>query len=158
VAAGVAALSPDVEIVVVHDAARPFVSQALIAATVEAAVEAGAAIAALAVRDTVKLAVRARGGDVAPLVGGTAGGGKALILRQAQSAAPGRIAEEECPADYPIDCGDGHCCPADSSCCSVGCCPTGFPHLCGSRCYATLQDAIDAGCSSGEVEVCGVPQ
>lgn len=96
--------------------------------------------------------------DFTPLIGGTAGGGKALILRQAQSGAPGRIAQEECPADYPIDCGDGNCCPADSSCCSVGCCPTGFPHRCGARCYATLQDAIDAGCAASEVEVCGVPQ
>ena len=114
---------------------------------------------ALVLAACLSIAPAATAGETfTPLVGGTAGGGKALILRQAQSGAPGRIAEEECPADYPIDCGDGHCCPANSSCCSVGCCPTGFPHLCGSRCYATLQDAIDAGCSSGEVEVCGVPQ
>jgi 2-C-methyl-D-erythritol 4-phosphate cytidylyltransferase/2-C-methyl-D-erythritol 2,4-cyclodiphosphate synthase len=42
------------EIVVVHDAARPLVSDALIARTVDAAAEDGAAIAALAATDTVK--------------------------------------------------------------------------------------------------------
>lgn len=42
------------EIVVVHDAARPFVSPALIGRTIEAAAIDGAAIAALPARDTVK--------------------------------------------------------------------------------------------------------
>ena len=56
VAAGFAAVSADVDVVVVHDAARPFVSAALIAATVEAALEAGAAVAATPARDTIKLA------------------------------------------------------------------------------------------------------
>ena len=41
-------------LVVVHDAARPLVSQALIARTIEAAQRDGAAIAALPVHDTVK--------------------------------------------------------------------------------------------------------
>ena len=44
------------DVIVVHDAARPFVSADLIARTVDAAEAHGAAIAALAVRDTVKQA------------------------------------------------------------------------------------------------------
>lgn len=47
------------DIVVVHDAARPFVTAALIERTVLAAHEHGAAIAALPVRDTVKQVSRA---------------------------------------------------------------------------------------------------
>jgi 2-C-methyl-D-erythritol 4-phosphate cytidylyltransferase/2-C-methyl-D-erythritol 2,4-cyclodiphosphate synthase len=42
------------DIVVIHDAARPLVSGALIRRTVEAAIEAGAAIAAMRASDTVK--------------------------------------------------------------------------------------------------------
>lgn len=44
------------DIVLVHDAARPFVDVATIERVVQAAAEAGAAIAALPARDTVKLA------------------------------------------------------------------------------------------------------
>jgi 2-C-methyl-D-erythritol 4-phosphate cytidylyltransferase / 2-C-methyl-D-erythritol 2,4-cyclodiphosphate synthase len=44
------------DIVVIHDAARPFVTDDLIRRTVEAAAECGAAIAALPARDTVKRA------------------------------------------------------------------------------------------------------
>jgi 2-C-methyl-D-erythritol 4-phosphate cytidylyltransferase/2-C-methyl-D-erythritol 2,4-cyclodiphosphate synthase len=44
------------DIVVIHDAARPFVTDDTIRRTVVAAVETGAAIAALAARDTVKRA------------------------------------------------------------------------------------------------------
>lgn len=44
----------DAEVVVVHDAARPFVTPALIDRTVDAARESGAAIAALSVQETVK--------------------------------------------------------------------------------------------------------
>ncbi|MEW6323638.1 MAG: 2-C-methyl-D-erythritol 2,4-cyclodiphosphate synthase [Acidobacteriota bacterium] len=44
------------DVVVIHDAARPFASEALITRTVEAAIAHGAAIAALPVRDTVKRA------------------------------------------------------------------------------------------------------
>ena len=54
VAAGFDAVTPTADIVVVHDAARPFCSVELIAATVDAAFESGAAIAALPSRDTVK--------------------------------------------------------------------------------------------------------
>jgi 2-C-methyl-D-erythritol 4-phosphate cytidylyltransferase / 2-C-methyl-D-erythritol 2,4-cyclodiphosphate synthase len=61
VANGFAAVSPQAEIVLVHDAARPLVSDAVISRTIAAAAESGAAIAAVPVHDTVKRAV-ARGG------------------------------------------------------------------------------------------------
>ena len=48
------AAAPHSDIVVVHDAARPFVSADLITRTIAAAAESGAAIAALQARDTVK--------------------------------------------------------------------------------------------------------
>ena len=48
--------SPDAGIVVIHDAARPFVTAELIARTIDAAGAHGAAIAAITVRDTVKQA------------------------------------------------------------------------------------------------------
>ena len=51
---GLAALSPRTEIVAIQDAARPCTSPALIAATVAAALETGAAVAAQAVTDTIK--------------------------------------------------------------------------------------------------------
>jgi 2-C-methyl-D-erythritol 4-phosphate cytidylyltransferase len=51
---GLEALSPAAEIVAIQDAARPCTSPALIAATVEAAKETGAAVAAQAVTDTIK--------------------------------------------------------------------------------------------------------
>jgi 2-C-methyl-D-erythritol 4-phosphate cytidylyltransferase/2-C-methyl-D-erythritol 2,4-cyclodiphosphate synthase len=54
VRAGVAALTPGVELVLIHDAARPFASATLIDRVIAAATEHGAAIPALAVRDTVK--------------------------------------------------------------------------------------------------------
>ena len=44
------------DIVVIHDAARPFASPGLVMRTIDAAVESGAALAALGVSDTVKLA------------------------------------------------------------------------------------------------------
>ncbi len=54
VARGVNAVSPQAELVVVHDAARPLCPVGLIDRTVEAAAVHGAAIAALAAHDTVK--------------------------------------------------------------------------------------------------------
>lgn len=51
---GLAALSPQSEIVAIQDAARPCASHSLIAATVAAAREVGAAVAAQAVTDTIK--------------------------------------------------------------------------------------------------------
>ena len=50
------AIEPPADVVVVHDAARPFVDAATIDRTIDAAIESGAAIAALPSRDTVKLA------------------------------------------------------------------------------------------------------
>jgi 2-C-methyl-D-erythritol 4-phosphate cytidylyltransferase len=51
---GLEALSPKTEIVAIQDAARPCTSEALIEATIEAARETGAAVAAQAVTDTIK--------------------------------------------------------------------------------------------------------
>ena len=54
VAKGFDAVSSSADVVLIHDAARPFVSAALIDATIEAAAVHGAAIAALQSKDTVK--------------------------------------------------------------------------------------------------------
>jgi 2-C-methyl-D-erythritol 4-phosphate cytidylyltransferase len=51
---GLEALSPEAEIVAIHDAARPCVSEELIAETVKCAEETGAAVAARPVTDTIK--------------------------------------------------------------------------------------------------------
>jgi 2-C-methyl-D-erythritol 4-phosphate cytidylyltransferase len=51
---GLEALSAKAEIVAIQDAARPCTSEALIAATIEAARKTGAAVAAQAVTDTIK--------------------------------------------------------------------------------------------------------
>jgi 2-C-methyl-D-erythritol 4-phosphate cytidylyltransferase/2-C-methyl-D-erythritol 2,4-cyclodiphosphate synthase len=51
-----ASVSPDAAVVLVHDAARPYVSARLITETIRAAEQHGAAIVALPVRDTVKRA------------------------------------------------------------------------------------------------------
>jgi 2-C-methyl-D-erythritol 4-phosphate cytidylyltransferase / 2-C-methyl-D-erythritol 2,4-cyclodiphosphate synthase len=48
--------SPNADLILVHDAARPFVTTAVIARTLAAAAEHGAAIAAMAARDTIKRA------------------------------------------------------------------------------------------------------
>ncbi|MFQ5715500.1 MAG: 2-C-methyl-D-erythritol 4-phosphate cytidylyltransferase [Nitrospinales bacterium] len=53
---GLKALDADVDIVVVHDGARPFVGRRVIRECVDAAREYGAAIAAIPVSDTVKRA------------------------------------------------------------------------------------------------------
>jgi 2-C-methyl-D-erythritol 4-phosphate cytidylyltransferase/2-C-methyl-D-erythritol 2,4-cyclodiphosphate synthase len=55
VANGFAAAGAGCDIVVVHDAARPFASVDLIARTIDAAAECGAALAAIPARDTIKL-------------------------------------------------------------------------------------------------------
>jgi len=52
------------DLVVIHDAARPFASAALISRTIAAAAESGAAVAALPARDTVKRS----GGEQVPFV------------------------------------------------------------------------------------------
>lgn len=46
--------SAEAEIIVVHDAARPFAAQAIFAASIAAAAQSGAAIAAIPVADTLK--------------------------------------------------------------------------------------------------------
>lgn len=56
VRAGFAAVSPTADVVLVHDAARPFVTADVIDRVIAAAVETGAAIPAVAVADTVKRA------------------------------------------------------------------------------------------------------
>jgi 2-C-methyl-D-erythritol 4-phosphate cytidylyltransferase/2-C-methyl-D-erythritol 2,4-cyclodiphosphate synthase len=61
VANALARVSDGAEIVVIHDAARPFVSTDLIERTIRAAQEFGAAIAALPVHDTVKQSVESAG-------------------------------------------------------------------------------------------------
>jgi 2-C-methyl-D-erythritol 4-phosphate cytidylyltransferase/2-C-methyl-D-erythritol 2,4-cyclodiphosphate synthase len=60
-------VSERADIVVVHDAARPFVSGDLIERTIAAAAESGAALAALPVRDTVKRGARRPQGPVGGL-------------------------------------------------------------------------------------------
>ena len=66
VACGLAAVDATTDVVLVHDAARPFVDEALIDRAIDAAAESGAAICALQARDTVKLAER--DGDAAWIV------------------------------------------------------------------------------------------
>jgi 2-C-methyl-D-erythritol 4-phosphate cytidylyltransferase len=51
---GLEALSPKTEVVAIQDAARPCTTEALIAATIEAARETGAAVAAQQITDTIK--------------------------------------------------------------------------------------------------------
>ncbi len=53
---GLRAIPEQCEIVVIHDAARPLVTQELIARSVAEARAAGAAVAAVPVKDTIKLA------------------------------------------------------------------------------------------------------
>jgi 2-C-methyl-D-erythritol 4-phosphate cytidylyltransferase/2-C-methyl-D-erythritol 2,4-cyclodiphosphate synthase len=90
VRAGLLALGP-VDVVLVHDAARPFASPALARAVAEAAASRGAALAAVAATDTVK---RAAGGDVAETLdrralwlAQTPQGFRAPLLRRAFDAA-----------------------------------------------------------------------
>lgn len=52
--AGLQAVSPSVEIVAIHDAARPLVATALFDAVIDAARQHGAAIAAIPIADTIK--------------------------------------------------------------------------------------------------------
>jgi 2-C-methyl-D-erythritol 4-phosphate cytidylyltransferase len=54
VMAGFRCLDHDVDIVVIHDGARPFVTPALIRAAIDAALQAGSAVAAIPESDTLK--------------------------------------------------------------------------------------------------------
>ncbi|WP_256872739.1 2-C-methyl-D-erythritol 4-phosphate cytidylyltransferase [Candidatus Entotheonella palauensis] len=51
---GLQQLAPEVDLVVIHDGVRPFVSHALIEDAVEGAAQHGAAIAAVPLKDTIK--------------------------------------------------------------------------------------------------------
>ena len=62
---GLDALAPDTDIVLIHDAVRPFVPRRAIEESIEAAAEHGAAVVAMPVADTVK---RANGERVAETV------------------------------------------------------------------------------------------
>ena len=62
VANAFAAISDETDVVVIHDAARPFASPELVSRTIAAAAEAGAALAALRARDTVKRSRPAKAG------------------------------------------------------------------------------------------------
>ena len=53
---GIHALSPDIDFVIVHDGVRPFVTDETIFACLTAADECGAAVAAVPVKDTIKVA------------------------------------------------------------------------------------------------------
>jgi 2-C-methyl-D-erythritol 4-phosphate cytidylyltransferase len=93
VAAGVAALDPDCEIAVVHDAARPLVTPDRIADCIAAARAHGAAILATPVADTIK---RGRDGRVTETVARsdlwvvqTPQAFRADVLRRAHAAAGG---------------------------------------------------------------------
>jgi len=66
VANAFAATTERTDVVVIHDAARPFVSADLIMRTIAAAAESGAALAAVPARDTVKRARTARPGRDRP--------------------------------------------------------------------------------------------
>lgn len=57
---GLTCISPSAEIVAIHDAARPLVTQEIILASIEAARENGAAIAAVPVVDTIKSSLDCR--------------------------------------------------------------------------------------------------
>jgi 2-C-methyl-D-erythritol 4-phosphate cytidylyltransferase/2-C-methyl-D-erythritol 2,4-cyclodiphosphate synthase len=79
VARALARVPAAAEIVVVHDAARPLVSAALIARTMDAAIADGAAIAALPATDTVKR------GDERRLIVGTVPRGEIYLAQTPQA-------------------------------------------------------------------------
>jgi 2-C-methyl-D-erythritol 4-phosphate cytidylyltransferase len=99
VAAGVALLDPDCAIAVVHDAVRPLVGAAAIAACIAAARDTGAAILAVRVADTVK---RCAGDRVIETVARadlwlaqTPQAFRADVLRRAHAAAAGVLATDD---------------------------------------------------------------
>ena len=55
VAAGLSLVDPAAEVVIVHDAARPFASASCVQACIDAALSTGAAIVAVPARDTIKV-------------------------------------------------------------------------------------------------------
>ena len=65
------AASADADVIVIHDAARPFVTPAVIARTIDGATTYGAAIAAMTARDTIKQTVGEAMADGARLIRST---------------------------------------------------------------------------------------
>jgi 2-C-methyl-D-erythritol 4-phosphate cytidylyltransferase len=91
VAAGLAALG-EVDLILVHDAARPLVEDATIAAVIEAAAKSGAAVPALPIHDTVKEVgaegrVKATPPRAALVLAQTPQGFRADLLRRAHAEA-----------------------------------------------------------------------
>lgn len=74
------ATSDTSDVIVIHDAARPFASADLIARTIAAAAESGAAVAAVQSRDTVKEAAPWRGVEEA-----TSSGAEGVMWRRASA-------------------------------------------------------------------------
>lgn len=66
VANGFDAVATESEVILVHDAARPFVATAIIEAAIDAAADTGAAIVAVPARDTIKWAPRNEGDPTRP--------------------------------------------------------------------------------------------
>jgi 2-C-methyl-D-erythritol 4-phosphate cytidylyltransferase len=85
VALAFAAAPADAELIVIHDAARPFVDQSTIERTIDAAAEGGAAVAALVASDTVKLAVRGAANGSLPVVGRTIPRGQVYLAQTPQA-------------------------------------------------------------------------
>lgn len=83
VAAGVDHVGADVDVVLVHDAARPFCTPELVDAVIDAAAEAGAAVPAIRVSDTVKEA-RAEGGNGLRVVCATLPRGRIFLAQTPQ--------------------------------------------------------------------------
>jgi 2-C-methyl-D-erythritol 4-phosphate cytidylyltransferase / 2-C-methyl-D-erythritol 2,4-cyclodiphosphate synthase len=100
VRAGLAAAAPSTEVVVVHDGARPLVSPGLIKTCIDEARRAGAAMAAIPVKDTLKAV--AADGSVLHTVdrqglwqAQTPQAVRADLLRQAFAAADGFVGTDE---------------------------------------------------------------
>jgi 2-C-methyl-D-erythritol 4-phosphate cytidylyltransferase len=53
---GIDALSKEVEVVVIHDGVRPFVTKAMIEESIHSAIRFGAVVVAMPVKDTIKIA------------------------------------------------------------------------------------------------------
>jgi 2-C-methyl-D-erythritol 4-phosphate cytidylyltransferase len=53
---GIGALSKDVEVVVLHDGVRPFVTKAMIEESIHSAIRFGAVVVAMPVKETIKIA------------------------------------------------------------------------------------------------------
>jgi hypothetical protein len=73
-----------------------------------------------------------------------------------------------CPDDYPIDCGDGFCCPSDFPVCQVDiCCPADYPIGCGTFCCSSdfpicgdntcLQPTATTTTTTTTIDYCTIP-